>query len=236
MHSNHKNLIIVRAGDKSLHPQWIDNELRNWDIAVSYFGDYPERYTGQYDYLHVYKGSKWQGLSDFVQTQSDLIAQYDYVWFPDDDLFANCETINEFFDYCKQLDLVIAQPALTPYSYFSWSVTLADPNCNYRLTDFVEIMAPCFKQSTFHLFKDTFALNSSGWGLEWLWRDIAQRKDMLKFGIIDKSPVFHTRKVGTAAHGGTAGSPIHEFQILMETYGLNKTTPQVLKASLRGAS
>jgi hypothetical protein len=233
MATNRKNLIIVRAGDKSLHPQWLNDQLRNWDIVVSYFGDYPERYKGQYDFLHVFKGSKWQGLSDFVNHNEALLAQYEYIWFPDDDLFATCEVINDFFDLCQKLELTVAQPALTSYSHYSWSITLESPNDSYRLTDFVEIMAPCFKQETFQIFKDTFSLNTSGWGLEWLWRDIAQKNSEMKFGIIDETPIFHTRKVGAAAHGGTVGSPMHEFQTLMKQFNLNRTTPQVLHASPR---
>src|SRR5947209_7377435 len=32
-------LVIVRAGDESLHPQWTDSlATRGWDLAVSYFG------------------------------------------------------------------------------------------------------------------------------------------------------------------------------------------------------
>jgi Protein of unknown function (DUF707) len=230
-----KNLVVVRAGDKSLHPQWIDSRLRNWDIAISYFGDYPERYKEQYDYLHICKGSKWQGLTDFVKNEIDLIDQYEYIWFPDDDLFTSCEVINNFFNLCHQNDLVVAQPALTQYSYYSWDITLEDVNCDYRLTDFVEIMAPCFKKSTFHLFKDTFAINTSGWGLEWLWCDIAQKNGVLNFGIIDKTPVFHTRKVGAAAHGGTSGSPQHEFNTLMQQFNLKYTPPKVLHFFLRGS-
>lgn len=224
-----RNLIVVRAGDKSLHPQWLNDQLRTWDIVVSYFGDYPERYKNQYDYLHVCKGSKWQGLTDFVHHNQTLIDQYEYIWFPDDDLFATCEEINDFFALCKRLDLTIAQPALTRYSHYSWGITLQSPGTDYRITDFVEIMAPCFKQSNFHLFKDSFAINTSGWGLEWLWRDVAQKNNVCKFGIIDKTPIYHTRKVGAAAHGGTVGSPKHEFDTLMHDFQLTVTQPQVLQ-------
>jgi hypothetical protein len=230
MSSRHKNLIVVRAGDKSLHPQWLDKNLRNWDLAVSYFGDYPERYKDQYDHLHVCKGSKWQGLSDFVHTQSDLIAKYEYIWFPDDDLLTTCEVINEFFVICKQLDYSITQPALTRYSHFSWDITLENPATDFRQTDFIEIMAPCFKQKTFDLFKGTFEINTSGWGLEWLWRHIALKNDVFKFAIIDKTPIYHTRKVGTAAHGGAIGSPKKEFDALMREYQLTVTQPQVLQS------
>lgn len=225
-----RNLIVVRAGDKSLHPQWLGNAPRNWDLAVSYFGDHPQRYLDQYDFLHRCKGSKWAGLSDFVNRHAELIDRYDYLWFPDDDLFTTGEVINDFFNVCARLDLTIAQPALTRYSHYSWGITLAQPGVDFRLTDFVEIMAPCFKRSHFHLFRDTFSLNQSGWGLEWLWREIAQEHQVFRFGIVDKTPIFHTRKVGTAAHGGSESSPTLELESLLSRFQLSMTTPQVLQA------
>lgn len=228
-----KNLIVVRAGDKSLHPQWINDQIRNWDIAVSYFGDYPERYKDQYDFLHLFKGSKWQGLANFVNTHDALLKEYDFIWFPDDDLFVTCEVINEFFILCNELDLTIAQPALTTYSHYSWPITLESKSHFFRLTDFIEIMAPCFKQDRFQLFKNTFSLNSSGWGLEWLWSDIAIKNNILKFGILDQTPVFHTRKVGIAAHGGSTASPQDELDELLKKFNLVMTVPKVLHENLK---
>lgn len=222
------NLIVVRAGDKSLHPQWLHAD-RSWDLCVSYYGDYPERYKGQYDFLHCCKGSKWQGLSHFLLAHCDMIARYEYVWFPDDDLFATHETINNFFHLTKQLDLTISQPALTEYSFYGWEITLRKAQCAARLTDFVEIMAPCFKVQDFEHFKSTFAENSSGFGLEWLWKKIAADHQIMRFGIIDATPVFHTRKVGSAGHGGSVSSPRREMIDLLQRHELQATMPKTLQ-------
>jgi len=219
-----KNLVVVRAGDRSLHPQWIGDN-RNWDLAVSYYGEYPDRYYKQYDYLHLCKGSKWQGLNDFILTQNAIIAKYDYVWFPDDDLLCECQVINQFFKICSILDLTLAQPALTEYSYFSWSITLRKSGLAARLTDFVEIMAPCFKVELFDKFKATFSENSSGHGLEWLWKKIAIENHIFKFGIIDMTPIYHTRKVGSVGHGGSIGSTQEEMRRLLMKYNIKPTIP-----------
>ena len=218
----------MRAGDKSLHPQWLDSK-RNWDIAVSYFGDYPDRYINQYDYLHLFKGSKWHGLDDFVKNHHSIILKYDYVWFPDDDLFCDYDNINNFFNICSLLDFTIAQPSLTEYSYFSWEITLRRVNLDVRLTDFVEIMAPCFKVEFFEKFKNTFSENSSGFGLEWLWKKIAIENNILKFGIVDSTPIFHTRKVGSAGSAGSIKPPMEEFSDLLIKYNLDQTAPLTLQ-------
>ena len=40
-----QNLVIVRAGNSSLHEEWLTGaEERNWDLIVNYFGDDPQRY------------------------------------------------------------------------------------------------------------------------------------------------------------------------------------------------
>ena len=222
-----KFLIVVRAGDKSLHAQWM-NKNREWDIAVSYYGSHPERYINQYDYFHVFNGSKWQGLNDFINTNKSLICKYDYIWFPDDDLLCDCETINSFFSISALLDLTISQPALTSYSYYSWEITLKNNNFDARITDFVEIMAPCFKTALFNNFSPTFSENTSGFGFEWLWKKIAIENNIFRFGIVDATPIFHTRKVGTAGHGGSITSPQTEMNTLLEKYQINPTIPKNL--------
>jgi hypothetical protein len=222
-----KYLIVVRAGDKSLHPQWIEKN-RNWDIAVSYYGDHPDRYKDQYDYLHLFKGSKWQGLSDFITNNKSLIDSYEYVWFPDDDLFCSCEYLNNFFNISACLDLTISQPALTSYSYYSWAITLQSSTAEVRITDFVEIMAPCFKGSLFKNFSSTFSENTSGFGYEWLWKKIAIENNIFRFGIVDSTPIFHSRKVGAAGHGGSVTSPQMEMNLLMQKFKILPTQPEIL--------
>ena len=218
----------MRAGDKSLHPQWIDSK-RNFDIAVSYYGNNPERYKDQYDYIHHFKGSKWQGLDDFVKSSESIISNYYYVWFPDDDLFADYKIINSFFEVCSLFDLTIAQPALADYSYISWNITRRKKGLIFRITDFVEIMAPCFKVNCFDKFKNTFSENSSGFGLEWLWKKIAYENNIMKFGIVDVAPIFHTREVGSAGHGGSINLPQLELKNLLAKYNIEATSPKTLQ-------
>lgn len=224
-----ENLVVVRAGDKSLHPQWLANGPRSWDLAVSYYGDYPERYKDQYDLLHLYKGPKWEGIADFLNAHRELVQAYRYVWFPDDDLLTSAENIDRFFSICADADFTVAQPALTRYSYYTWPITRRQPDAIYRRTNFVEIMAPCFKVETLPLFEPTFTLSSSCWGVEWLWWDIAGKAGAARFGIVDCAPVQHTRKVGSAGSGGATGSPWQEKNKLMEEYELREIEPRVLE-------
>lgn len=200
---------------------------RTWDIAVSYYGNLPNAYEGQYDWIHRFKGSKWEGLSDFLRMHPETFSSYDYVWLPDDDILTTSENIDQFFSICRELDFTIAQPALTRYSYSSWKITLKRPNSLARITNFVEVMAPCFKIDHFKLFSDTFNINTSGWGYEWLWHKIAEQHSVNRLAIIDRTPVFHTRPVGSAGHGGSKSAPISEKTRLLEEFQLTPHKPRV---------
>lgn len=220
-----KNLVIVRAGDQSLHTQWLDPKIsRNWDIVVSYFGNQEVPYAGQYDYLHRFKGSKWQGIADFCLHNQKLINQYDYIWLPDDDLLTNADNINHYFDLCREYDLTLSQPALLISSYISHHITLQHAFCQWRKTNFVEIMAPCFRKDFFNLVKHTFSINSSGWGLEWLWQDIAIRNRLYNFALVDATPIFHSRPVNISQSGGggATSAPEKEMQQLFIENGIER--------------
>lgn len=223
-----KNLIVVRAGDCSLHPHWLLGKTRTFDLAVSYYGNNQSRYENQYDFYHEFKGSKWEGLVDFFSKNKDLISQYEYIWMPDDDLLTNSEVIDQFFATCKSAKLDLAQPALLACSFYSWKITLQQQNSLYRLTDFVEIMAPCFQLSCLKGLLSTFELNSSGWGLEWLWAN--KLKEMgCRMGIVDISAVHHTRPVGSANHGGAKALPAIEMDELLNKFNITPTKPKNIK-------
>lgn len=54
-----RSLIVVRCGDQSLHLNWcVPRQDRTYDVAVSYFGNYPDRWIETCDIFHTFKGSK----------------------------------------------------------------------------------------------------------------------------------------------------------------------------------
>lgn len=225
--STRKNLIILRAGDGSLHTTWFGKGERNWDLALSYFGDKPDPYPGYRDYLHPFKGSKWEGIADFVARNEGLLARYERIWLPDDDLFTNQETINLLFNKSDEYGFDISQPALKFYSFVSHAITMQHPWCDARETNFVEIMAPSFSRRAWAAVKDTFSENTSGWGLEWLWVKRIQAQAM-HLGVVDGAAIFHTRPVGVAGHGG-ANAPAKEMFAVFEKYGIKMAPKRTLK-------
>ena len=222
-----KNLVIVRAGDTSLHEQWLEGDCeRNFDLVVIYFADSPNRYR---DLRYVRfnaegpfaGGPKWPALHDFVRQWNHLIEEYDFVWFPDDDLAADCPTIARMFDLCAALQLDLAQPALTPDSYLSHPITLVNRSFLVRYTNFVEIMAPAFSRDFLQRCAPAFNENLSGYGLDYLWPTWITTPE--KVAILDACTIRHTRPVGgpiyqaIAAHGKSAHE---ELTALLKKYGL----------------
>jgi len=218
-------LVIVRAGDSSLHEGWLAGGDRNWDLLVSYFGDDPDRFRGD-DVRRVdAKGPKWPALHALVTEHAEEIGAYEYVWLPDDDLAADQGAINRLFDLCREYRLELAQPALSPDSHLGHAITLRNRSFRLRFTNFVEIMAPCFSARFLRRCASSFGENLSGWGLDYLWPSWVS--DPERIAIIDAAMVRHTRPVGgpnyrvLTERGITARD---ELLALVARYGIRAAT------------
>jgi hypothetical protein len=99
-------LVVVRAGDASLHPAWTDDlATRGFDLVVSYFGKDPSRYRGEGEQRIDDPGQKFLGLHALL-TRESFWRDYDYVWLPDDDLAIDQASIGELFATAARLDLL----------------------------------------------------------------------------------------------------------------------------------
>jgi hypothetical protein len=193
--ANARHLVIVRAGDSSLHPAWTHAPAtRDWDLVVSYFGADRERYRDDSGLRIDDRGLKFPGLHALLARES-FWRDYDYIWLPDDDLRITQEGVGALFAEMAALDLELAQPALSWASYYSHAFTLRHPSFRARYTNFVEIMAPCFRRDLLEACVPALAESISGWGLDWVFprrcRDPARGA-----AILDSVTMTHTRPVG----------------------------------------
>jgi hypothetical protein len=191
-----RNLIVVRAGDGSLHREWIAGPARDFDLFISYYGKSAGRWRTDGDFYEARPGPKWPCLADLLREHADLIAEYDAIWLPDDDLSVDSATLNRMFAFFCAHRLDLAQPALTPNSYHTWNTLLQEPGCHLRYTRFVEVMAPLFSRAALRVCAPTFAESPSGWGLDWVWPTLCERAGLDGIAVIDATPVRHTRPVG----------------------------------------
>ena len=212
-------LIIARVGDNSLHPEWLKGITPQFDIFLSYFGDQAEKYKDQADFYEQQKGGKWPKIGEMVEQYWELISTYDAVWFPDDDLLTDAQTINRMFSLFSGHQLSLAQPALTLQSFYTFPALLQKRNAHLRYVNFIEVMAPIVSRDALLNIKHTFGQSPSGWGLDSLWPKLIDNAERNKIAILDDTPITHTRPVGGELYKKNPElSPQHDVKALAKQY------------------
>jgi len=218
-------LVVVRAGDRSMHPQWLaQTGARNWDLIVHYYGDDPQRYpTSGGGLVRIdSKGPKWPALHKLLSDTRDAWREYDYIWFPDDDLAASCEDINRMFELMAALGIELAQPSLSWDSDSDLLMTLHNPNFALRFSSFIEPMAACFSRALLERVVPTFGEIISGRGLGYVWPRYLQ-SPATQCAILDRIQVTHTRPVAgpnLPFHKTDGVDPQTEMDWLLKKHGV----------------
>jgi hypothetical protein len=220
-----RNLVIVRAGDRSLHGAWLEGaRAGHYDLIVSYFGSDPDRYRTPEEHRVDYRGGKWDGIYAVFAADPGLLDRYDYFWLPDDDIEANSGSVAEMFRLMAQHDLAIAQPALTHDSYFSILLCLQCPSFRLRYADVIEIMVPCLRRDLLRIVLPLFRDTRSGFGLDFIWTRLLP-DNARKAAILDCVTVRHTRPVGGELHGKMAKSgesAVEEMKRMMSRFHIEQ--------------
>jgi hypothetical protein len=223
MNPARKNLVILRAGDGSLHKEWIAGQPRDFDLFISYYGKTPDQHRADAEHWEHRPGPKWACLADLMTARPELLAQYEHFWFPDDDLAADTLTLNRMFALFQGFGLKLAQPALTRDSYYSWPQLLQRPGCALRRVAFVEVMAPLFTRASLQVCLPSFSQSRSGWGLDWVWPLLLGGGHDGLIGVIDATAVKHTRPIGGELYKNNPElDPRKDAQRLTEQYGLQR--------------
>lgn len=214
-----KNIVIIPCGDNSLHTEWLCDDS-NFDIGIIYYGNDNEKYkdySNNATFTLKEKGEKWFLISKFLEEFKDDLINYDYFWFPDDDLKSDCTSINKLFNLNKEYNLWLSQPALD--GYVSHIIERRVEIFILRFTNFVEIICPMMNYETLNKLKNTFTINQSAWGLDFLWPKLLGYPSN-KIAIIDDVVVTHTKPVGTD-YSRFKINPMDDLKNLMNKYKLN---------------
>jgi hypothetical protein len=190
-----RNLVIARVGRNSLHRTWLDaGTPRNWDLYLCPFQELPPQTGVECTVGEVIPGAKWTGLRTLLR-EWDGWREYDNIWLPDDDILASQGTISAMFEAATALGFQLFTPALQENSHYGHYIIMRNRNFFARRVGFVEIMVPAFSRSALDRLLDTLDLSESGWGwgLDPLWAKVLDYQDL---GILDATPVLHTRPVG----------------------------------------
>jgi hypothetical protein len=190
-----RNLIISAVGDESLHNEWIDGDAQ-FDLALIYYGNnetIAKSYEKEAKWLVRLKGMKYHLIDQFLHQYPSIIGDYDFVWLPDNDVSISTDAINQLFTIAKEQQLELCQPAMT--GYLSHPITKPSPRLLLRYTNFIEVLAPLMSAKSLPILQESFTLNYSGWGFDYLWPYLLGNPRNT-IAIIDAITMRHTKPVG----------------------------------------
>lgn len=192
-----RNLILCPIGDRSQHRTWLSGPGKpNFDLFLFDYGSGTGPAKQDARYYIQRKGFKFEHLHFAATECADILAQYDRIWCPDDDIACDTAGVNRLFNIFEQYRLQLAQPAIARGD-FSFKGLVQQQGKLLRYTPYVEVMCPIFTREAFRRVQDTFLENRSGWGLDWVW---SKRFSVHEMAIIDKVGVHHTGPLGKGEH------------------------------------
>ena len=194
-----KNLIIVRAGDSSLHETFFAGSAspRSWDLHVSYYGsaEAPAAIDGE-DFTWSADGgsSKFNGLFTCFSKIPSFFDNYQYIAIPDDDLICTKDDWNTAFALAREYEMAACQLSLNTRSFYSFNITLQRKGVRLRWVTMIEPIAPIIRADILQRLLPTFALPENMWAIDYALSDLVIDKPN-SLAILDAVSVVHTREV-----------------------------------------
>jgi hypothetical protein len=228
-----RNLLILRAGAEP-RPSFFFSlpNPRNFDIFVSYYSGPSKNdiLVAQADGIYTGGLSKFHSVHELARVYPD-ITDYEHILVADEDLDFRF-SLDDFFTFCSVQGFDLAQASLTRDSYVSFALTRHNPGLSFRITNFVEVMAPCFSRRYFSKMLHSFNYSISGWGLDVYWGHHLGNEYVA--AIVDDFQMRHChpfepngdfylylRSIGIDNH--------QELQAMLGRLGLNRYDPVSLK-------
>ncbi len=148
--------------------------------------------SGTTRHPHHFVGGKWIGIFDFFRIHPQVLDTYEYFWFPDDDIETSPENAERFLEIVQREKFQLAQPALTPDSYYAHHITLANPAFQFRRTNFVELMLPIMHRDLLLQVLPIFAGRHFAQGVDYMWHQLTKNPNQ-DVAIVDLTPMGHRR-------------------------------------------
>jgi len=208
-----KNLLVVCAGDNSLHSPWAEYR-DSFDIITIYYGDDSEIAEGYRRISDLFFRSKGLKMSlarrilfqHLYMDNAFDFSEYVHVWFPDDDLkfTGGDQDIEQLFAVANATAADVFQPAIQNENFSAmWESTRLIAGAFAHRTNIVEIMAHGFSGEVFaKCFLSAVHVcefMKSGWGIEPVWTKFGEAlfRRALRTYVFDSVSVVHTRPVGS---------------------------------------
>ncbi|MFM7853389.1 MAG: DUF707 domain-containing protein, partial [Flammeovirgaceae bacterium] len=119
-----KNLLVMPFGRNSITSNWIfDSANRPFDVVLLYYHQTIENpvlntHNPHFTLYHL-QDFKWPMIQKLFQLHPQYLNQYDYFFFPDDDIEISLLAIHQLFIRAQQFGLHMSQPVLSKDSYKS---------------------------------------------------------------------------------------------------------------------
>lgn len=193
-----RNLIFTAVGqpvdfhvayDRENH--WRFNKPnRLYEIVASQYGEYtPESDT--YNFLETFSGPKWVIVKQFLDKWGDdLVKNYDYVGFFDDDLVSDIKNINRGFELAQEHGFKLFQYSTLAGSASAHHILHQNPSLSYTRTNFIEGMSTTVHTSLIPVLRDFFDNYHqavSGWGFDLILGSILRTIP----AVIHEASVYH---------------------------------------------
>ena len=225
---NKKNLVIAPCGNAStlFATDWLSSPAeKEFDLCLLFYHqeiNNPALYAGV-EYFYHLKDFKFKMIHELLTLRApQLLNEYDYFFFIDDDIAIDTAGINRLFQLSKTFGMSITQASLSHNSFCSWPIFKNKPNCLLRYVGQIEVMAPLFSRPALQQCLPSFNENKSSWGLDSVWPKIlGYRTD--KLAVFDAVVMEHTRPVGGGElYKKIKADPHEEWTTIAEKYGAVK--------------
>jgi hypothetical protein len=189
-----RNLVVVPAGENSLHTQWprdVDDADRNWDLLLTWYGSadtFGRDLIAEHQVLQT-GARKFEAVHNLFAADSRFWS-YDYIALPDDDMMLSWRDWNLLFATCRRFGLHLAQPAIS--GHINQPILHQRPGSRLRFTSWVEVQTPIFSREALRLCAPTFGESRSGYGLDHVWPKLLGEPED-RVAIIDAVVAEHTR-------------------------------------------
>jgi len=198
-----KILIFAAVGDNCEALKWIgsnfiENNNFDIDVLVAHYGDQVAKLqllaAPNIKVIQNKGTSKFEKFFNYVNDGSISLDEYDYFWIPDDDVRISSVAIQEFFSYCIDFDLQLAQPGCLGFA-MGKQIVRRDARYLLRYTNYIDGMAPLFEKSALKRCIGTFERCASGRGIDHAWAALlGNPKDSI--AIVDRVLMLHMKPSG----------------------------------------
>jgi hypothetical protein len=229
-------LVFMRVGATDLLPQWLAAEPeRNWDLFVSGYAPRAPHPAAVATVIGGY--NKLEHFHECVKSGALDLSAYRYVLLADDDLAVTGGSISGFFETVERLGLTVAHPAQDWSGYWSHRIMLRNPVAEWRETNFVEVMCPCFETGFLARHLDAIPITRSTWGCDHAYCHQAHEAGG-KVGIVDTAVIRHTKPIqATGAFyrklAGDGIDPAVELETVLDGLPPSYRTHRVLGIHVR---